>query len=116
MDRFPSCALIAAARNAIPKTEFLAQLRPFCDEVITQDNEADWDVFADRIQIIAFNVRTGEGASDIEEACMVTTAVPRVFYFAISPHYLRMRVRPLNGPGSRQIRHVWLLRSQWAMI
>ena len=80
-----SCALIAAARNAIPKTEFLAQLRPFCDEVITQDNEADWDVFADRIQIIAFNVRTGEGASDIEEACMATTAVPRVFYFAISP-------------------------------
>ena len=80
-----SCALIAAARNAIPKTEFLAQLRPFCDEVITEDNEADWDVFADRIQIIAFNVRTGEGASDIEEACMATTAVPRVFYFAISP-------------------------------
>ena len=31
-----SCALIAAARNAIPKTEFLAQLRPFCDEVITR--------------------------------------------------------------------------------
>jgi glucose-6-phosphate 1-dehydrogenase len=42
-------------------------------------------VFAERIQIIAFNVRTGEGASDIEEACMATTAVPRVFYFAISP-------------------------------
>ena len=94
-----SCALIAAARNAIPKTAFLAQLRPFCDEVITQDNQADWDVFANRIQIIAFNVRTGEGASDIEEACMATTAVPRVFYFAISPALFADACQTLERTG-----------------
>ncbi len=94
-----SCALIAAARNAIPKTEFLAQLRRFCEEVITQDNEADWDVFADRIQIIAFNVRTGEGASDIEEACVETRAVPRVFYFAISPALFADACQTLERTG-----------------
>ena len=94
-----SCALIAAARNAIPKAEFLAQLRPFCDEVITQDIEVDWDMFADRIQIIAFNVRTGEGASDIEEACMATTAVPRVFYFAISPALFADACQTLERTG-----------------
>jgi glucose-6-phosphate 1-dehydrogenase len=26
-----SCALIAAARHTLPKDEFLAQLRPFCE-------------------------------------------------------------------------------------
>ena len=47
-----SCALVAAARNVIPKADFLRKLRPFCDEVITKDNEADWDTFSQRIQII----------------------------------------------------------------
>lgn len=65
--------------------EFIAQLRLFCDEVIALYDEVGWDVFADRIQIMALNVRSREGTSDIEEACMVKTAVPGVFYFAISP-------------------------------
>jgi glucose-6-phosphate 1-dehydrogenase len=80
-----SCALIAAARHTLPKKDFLDQLRPFCDEVITSDNEADWLAFGDRVQIIGFDVQTGEGAEDIEAACIATAAVPRVFYFAISP-------------------------------
>ena len=55
-----SCALIAAARHTLPKDEFLSLLRPFCDEVITKDNEADWLAFGDRVQIIGFDVITGE--------------------------------------------------------
>ena len=80
-----SYGLIAAVDNATPKVEFIAQLRSFCDGVITLYDEADWDVLADRIQIMALNVRSREGASDIEEACMVKTVVPSIFYFAISP-------------------------------
>ena len=61
-----SCALIAAARNSLPKKDFLDQLRPFCDEVITPANESDWLAFGRRVQIIGFDVKTGEGADDIE--------------------------------------------------
>lgn len=94
-----SCALVAAARNVIPKADFLGKLRPFCDEVITKDNEADWDTFSQRIQIIGFNVKTGEGAEEIESACLATTAVPRVFYFAISPTLFADACQTLERTG-----------------
>ena len=97
-----SCALVAAARNVIPKADFLGKLRPFCDEVITKDNEADWDTFSQRIQIIGFNVKTGEGAEEIESACLATTAVP-VFLFCYFADIVCRRLsdtrthRPKNG-------------------
>jgi glucose-6-phosphate 1-dehydrogenase len=80
-----SCALIAAARHMIPKEEFLKLLRPFCAEVIESGQEAAWDAFGDRLELIGFDVITGDGADEIEAACRATEAVPRVFYLAISP-------------------------------
>ena len=94
-----SCALIAAARNSLLKKDFLDQLRPFCDEVITPDNESDWLAFGRRVQIIGFDVKTGEGADDIEAACIATAAVPRVFYFAISPTLFADACRTLERKG-----------------
>ena len=94
-----SCALVAAARHAIPKNDFLAQLRPFCDQVITENNEADWDSFAERIQIISFDVKTGAGSEEIEAACLATAAVPRVFYFAISPSLFADACQTLERTG-----------------
>src|SRR6056300_1224949 len=94
-----SCALIAAARHTLPKDEFLAQLRPFCEEVITQANESDWQAFGERVQILAFDVKSGEGASEIEAACLATAAIPRVFYFAISPTLFADACQTLERTG-----------------
>ena len=94
-----SCALIAAARHTLPKDEFLSLLRPFCDEVITKDNEADWLAFGDRVQVIGFDVKTGDGAEEIEAACLATAAVPRVFYFAISPTLFADACQTLERTG-----------------
>ena len=94
-----SCALIAAARHTLPKDEFLEELRPFCEEVITRDNEADWLAFGARVQIIGFDVKTGEGAEEIEAACLATAAVPRVFYFAISPTLFSDACQTLERTG-----------------
>lgn len=93
------CALIAAARHPIPKDEFLSLLRPFCDDVINAENEADWDAFGGRVQIIGFDVKTGEGAGDIEAACRATAALPRVFYFAISPTLFADACRTIERCG-----------------
>ena len=94
-----SCALVAAARHAVPKNDFLAQLRPFCDQAVTENNEADWDLFAERIQIISFDVKTGAGSDEIEAACLATAAVPRVFYFAISPSLFADACQTLERTG-----------------
>jgi len=80
-----SCAIIAAARHVVMKDEFLAKLRPFCGDLRSPSQTAMWDAFAQRIQVIGFDVQTGEGAAEIEAACLATAAVPRVFYLAISP-------------------------------
>jgi glucose-6-phosphate 1-dehydrogenase len=94
-----SCALIAAARHVIPKEDFLEQLRPFCEEAIVTGDETDWQSFGARIQIIGFNVKSGDGASEIEQACLGTAAIPRVFYFAISPTLFADACQTLERTG-----------------
>ena len=80
-----SCALIAASRHPVAKATFLDALWPFCEEAITAGDRSDWEAFSARIQIIGFDVQTGEGACDIEVACQATAAIPRMFYLAVSP-------------------------------
>lgn len=80
-----SCALIAASRHPVAKATFLDALWPFCEEAITAGDRSDWEAFSARIQIIGFDVQTGEGACDIEAACQATAAIPRMFYLAVSP-------------------------------
>ena len=94
-----SCALIAAARNTADKSTFIDALRPFCEQAITTENEPDWLAFAERIQLIAFDVKTGEGAEEIEAACLATAAIPRVFYLAISPTLFAEACQTLEKTG-----------------
>ena len=99
MGRFQRAVHLSRRRHAVPKNDFLAQLRPFCDQAVTENNEADWDLFAERIQIISFDVKTGAGSDEIEAACLATAAVPRVFYFAISPSLFADACQTLERTG-----------------
>ena len=81
--------LIVCARKALSVTDFLQQLRHFCEEAMSYISDGDhkFQEFAKLITLVQLDVVTGEGANDLKAflSQKASDDRPVIFYMAISP-------------------------------
>ena len=80
---------VAAARKTGTLDEFIAKLRPFCEDAIASchDGEAQFAQFMKLVSLTKLDVGTGEGGEALKAFIdeRISDARPVIFYMAISP-------------------------------
>ncbi|MGC6517284.1 MAG: glucose-6-phosphate dehydrogenase [Candidatus Puniceispirillaceae bacterium] len=95
--------LVAAARSATTKEDFVKKLRPFCEEAIagSADNKRAFDEFTQILEMIVLDVASGAGADELKSFLQVRQSDDRpvIFYMAISPALFGASCRLLQQSG-----------------
>ena len=91
--------IVAASRRDMSVSDLAEQLRPFCEEGIS--NEADWEGFLALISIIPLDVKSGSGASELATFIEKKASAerPTIFYLAIAPSLFGDATRLLKAAG-----------------
>ena len=91
--------IVAASRRDMSVSDLAEQLRPFCEEGIS--NEADWAGFLALISIIPLDVKSGSGASELATFIEKKASAerPTIFYLAIAPSLFGDATRLLKAAG-----------------
>ena len=91
--------ILAASRRDMSVSDLAEQLRPFCEEGIS--NESDWEGFLALISIISLDVKSGSGASELATFIEKKASAerPTIFYLAIAPSLFGDATRLLKAAG-----------------
>ena len=91
--------IVASSRRDMSVSDLAEQLRPFCEEGIS--NEADWEGFLALISIIPLDVKSGSGASELATFIEKKASAerPTIFYLAIAPSLFGDATRLLKAAG-----------------
>ena len=91
--------IVAASRRDMSVSDLAEQLRPFCEEGIS--NEADWEGFLALISIVPLDVKSGSGASELATFIEKKASAerPTIFYLAIAPSLFGDATRLLKAAG-----------------